>query len=390
MHISCLSAGYGSSRTNRLKRVMLAAILIFGVSSIGTAAPTTINAVDSGRVRQSTPTENFALGNLVVQKNTSNENQSFIKFDLTGIFASEISSALLRINCIGAGAATTVKVYSCDNDSWSSASLTWNNKPAAGTQQASIAITTTGWYEADITSWVVSQFTGDKTVSIVILDDQNLNVNTQYNSAGAVDANKPKLVIEAAGEPETKTISGTVTLDGSGLAGVTMAGMPGSPVTNASGFYTGSVPVGWSGTIAPSRLGHTFTPANRSYSNVQDDQANQDYTAEIVQLEAWQYMTPNSYWSFPIQQAPVDPKSYFYIEHWKSISTTYNIQMNSANTGNFGFALYIGTASDPLWTVTNINSGEQFTFRGPANMVPSPGDGEVACIDTTQDVGNRE
>ena len=37
--------------------------------------------------------------------------------------------------------------------------------------------------------------------------------------------------------PTYYTVSGTVTLGGSGLAGVTMSGLTGNPVTNASGVY---------------------------------------------------------------------------------------------------------------------------------------------------------
>ena len=38
-----------------------------------------------------------------------------------------------------------------------------------------------------------------------------------------------------------------MTLGGSPLAGVVMNGLIGSPVTNASGVYTGTETVGWTG-----------------------------------------------------------------------------------------------------------------------------------------------
>ena len=47
-------------------------------------------------------------------------------------------------------------------------------------------------------------------------------------------------------------ITGTITLAGSPLAGVTMAGLPGNPVTDGGGHYAGPVGFGWSGTVTPS------------------------------------------------------------------------------------------------------------------------------------------
>jgi photosystem II stability/assembly factor-like uncharacterized protein/protocatechuate 3,4-dioxygenase beta subunit len=78
------------------------------------------------------------------------------------------------------------------------------------------------------------------------------------------------------------TISGTITLDGSPLSGVLMSGLPGSPRTNISGFYTAAVTSGWSGTVTPSLPGFTFSPPQRSYSNVNANQAGQDYASSYV------------------------------------------------------------------------------------------------------------
>jgi hypothetical protein len=73
------------------------------------------------------------------------------------------------------------------------------------------------------------------------------------------------------------TISGSVgTLDG-----VTMNGLPGSPVTSGGGFYSAAVDEGWSGTVTPEKEGCTFDPANRAYSDVTSDQLGQDYTPTI-------------------------------------------------------------------------------------------------------------
>ncbi len=81
----------------------------------------------------------------------------------------------------------------------------------------------------------------------------------------------------------TYTISGTIQDGGSTpIAGVVMSGLPGSPSTDGSGFYTASVDHGWSGTVTPTLAGYTFSPPNTVYSNVTSDQLNEDYTATLL------------------------------------------------------------------------------------------------------------
>jgi len=79
----------------------------------------------------------------------------------------------------------------------------------------------------------------------------------------------------------TYTISGTSTSDGNPLATVVMSGLPGDPVTNFSGFYTTTVEYGWDGTVTPSLSGYSFTPINRTYTDVVSDQTGQDYSATL-------------------------------------------------------------------------------------------------------------
>ena len=72
------------------------------------------------------------------------------------------------------------------------------------------------------------------------------------------------------------TISGTVYLDGvvnKPIEGVTLTakgwnGYMVNELTNSDGDYTIDVPYGFSGKVAPSKTGYTFTPVSRSYDNV--------------------------------------------------------------------------------------------------------------------------
>jgi len=67
-----------------------------------------------------------------------------------------------------------------------------------------------------------------------------------------------------------------------GVAGVTLAytdNGPKSVLADGSGNYTITVPFGWTGTVTPKKIGYQFTPASKSYSNVQLNQTAQNYTA---------------------------------------------------------------------------------------------------------------
>jgi hypothetical protein len=80
----------------------------------------------------------------------------------------------------------------------------------------------------------------------------------------------------------TYIISGNVTSGGTGLSGVTMNGLPESPVTIGDGSYSDTVDHGWSGTAAPVLAGYTFTPDSIAYTNITSDQTGQDYTAALL------------------------------------------------------------------------------------------------------------
>jgi uncharacterized delta-60 repeat protein len=76
----------------------------------------------------------------------------------------------------------------------------------------------------------------------------------------------------------TYTISGTISA-ATPLSGVVMDGLPGSPTTDASGYYEATVDCGWSGIVTPTLTRHIFSPSNRSYDDLSSDQAGQDYEA---------------------------------------------------------------------------------------------------------------
>jgi phosphatidylethanolamine-binding protein (PEBP) family uncharacterized protein len=93
----------------------------------------------------------------------------------------------------------------------------------------------------------------------------------------------------SAATPPTLQVSGTVTLQGAALSGVSFTATGGASCTksNGAGQYACTVPQGWSGTVTPFLSGYNFTPPSRGYSNVVANQATQGYTAAIKPATVW-------------------------------------------------------------------------------------------------------
>ena len=85
------------------------------------------------------------------------------------------------------------------------------------------------------------------------------------------------------GSPTTYTISGTVTLNGNGLEGVTLEDGSGNylATTDANGLYSFTEDAGWSEMVIPYKQFFTFTPPNRTYNNLSGNQEDQDYAAAL-------------------------------------------------------------------------------------------------------------
>jgi hypothetical protein len=76
------------------------------------------------------------------------------------------------------------------------------------------------------------------------------------------------------------TISGNV-----GMPGVTLNYIDKTfktVTTDGSGNYSVSVPIGWSGTVTPSKVGYNFSPVSRNYINMSSIQVAQNYVATSV------------------------------------------------------------------------------------------------------------
>lgn len=95
--------------------------------------------------------------------------------------------------------------------------------------------------------------------------------NTNYNAATQISQNVTA---------DALTISGNADIEGVTLNYTD--GTAKSVLTDATGAYSFMVPFNWSGTVTPSKTGYTFTPTNRSYTNVITSKTEQDYAATAI------------------------------------------------------------------------------------------------------------
>ena len=98
--------------------------------------------------------------------------------------------------------------------------------------------------------------------------DVNANISGKNYAGTYKTFNITGLVTDNTGDPVSDA---TVTFGGSGGGSVT---------TNASGYYSKSVPYNYSGTATPAKACLVFSPENRLYTEVTSHQSNQDYSAQ--------------------------------------------------------------------------------------------------------------
>jgi len=161
--------------------------------------------------------------------------------------------------------------------------------------------------------------------------------NPPSRSYGSVSANQGEQ--DYAATMAHVQVSGNVhTSDGAPIGGVVMSGLPGNPTTASSGNYSAQVDLGWSGTVAPTLSGYTFTPYSRSYGSLSASQSGQDYVA-----------------------APPPPSPQ--IELWTSLSSITNGQNTPVNFGSVK-----ENQTGPTITFTIHNAGGQNLTLGAVTV----------------------
>jgi PKD repeat protein len=147
----------------------------------------TFTATDDAQVRVALPTSNFGSSTELRIRSDGgvNDYQSYVKFSVSGV-SGAITSAKLRL-FVTDPSNVGGRLYQTGT-SWSESTITWNNKPAFGSQLGSAGPTTLGtWVEFDVSSAVTANGTYAFGLDSTSTDSQ------VYSSRQG--ANAPQLVV---------------------------------------------------------------------------------------------------------------------------------------------------------------------------------------------------
>ncbi|WP_221392049.1 ELWxxDGT repeat protein [Dyadobacter sp. NIV53] len=136
----------------------------------------------------------------------SYQRNTYLKFPLFGV--GQISSARLRVfgSNVQSSAATTLSVFGVQDDNWLEEGIAWQNAPSEtdGTLGSIEVTNTKKYYELDVTAYVRSQLSGNRSVSLLLTNPNNQNARLTFNSRESA-ANRPQLVIETTAPPAART-----------------------------------------------------------------------------------------------------------------------------------------------------------------------------------------
>ncbi len=173
------------------------------VSITVTSTTTTVNPVADAYVQNGNKANtNYGTATtLMVRKDgTSNARETYARFNYSSFTGTTAGLAKLRVYVSAAGSQTskTISVYGLTDETWGETTITWNNKPTAGTLLGTITMSNaTGvWYEFNVTSYVNSQM-ADKIVSFRLVNEGATTGTTTSVTMSSREAssNKPELVI---------------------------------------------------------------------------------------------------------------------------------------------------------------------------------------------------
>ncbi|HEX8914550.1 MAG TPA: DNRLRE domain-containing protein, partial [Humisphaera sp.] len=168
------------------------------------AVPVTVKSTAAAYVRGGTSAgANFgAATDLSVRKaaTAADTRETYIKFDLAAAGVAALTSAKLRLygrlsdTSVGSLATT---VYSAADTAWGESTITWNNKPAAGTTSrgtVTVGGTAAKWYELDLTAFLKAELAAGRGVVTLVLRN-GATSTAQSLFAGDEQANGPQLVV---------------------------------------------------------------------------------------------------------------------------------------------------------------------------------------------------
>jgi hypothetical protein len=130
--------------------------------SVSASTPTDLSPIADSYVNSGAVSTNYGMAtSMVTKESAANDRSAYLKFDLSGLTGS-VSSATLRLYVKSLTAVADRIAYSVSTDTWTESGLTYSNRPAFGNPAGSVRVFGQGWVEFDVTSYVMSEYAGDK------------------------------------------------------------------------------------------------------------------------------------------------------------------------------------------------------------------------------------
>ncbi|MEN8260438.1 MAG: DNRLRE domain-containing protein, partial [Pseudomonadota bacterium] len=286
--------------------------------------------------------KNFGADDDLVVKSSSQgryTRRSYLRFDLGGFGASTADSATFNAFVYfheKPGTAVPLKLYSVSSDSWNEDTLTWNNQPGPAKLLGTVDVRDVGPVQFDITSQVKSELSGDKLLSLVLLEDSEKNKQLKIRSR-TQEEDPPRLEI-----------------------------MPSASECSSPGTATPP--------IAPTGL---------TASAVSPEQIDLEWSDNAVDESGYQIerSPDNSSWT-PIDTAPADTTSY--TDALVASSSTYHYRVRAYNGA--GASAWSGSASATTPAADPGGSTSTLTFDAIAdasiyNKQPTNNYGSLTRLD---------
>jgi hypothetical protein len=145
--------------------VSLAVTALLGASQVRAQALLHFPAVADSYVDSFNPNTNYGLSPFLEVSGGAlpgtEFRHTFVKFDLS-TFEGPLSAATLvlygqHVNPAGTTGSEPDTAWGVTDNSWTTLGITWNNQPAMGPEQSTTDVSTLGYYDWDVTSFVQSQ-----------------------------------------------------------------------------------------------------------------------------------------------------------------------------------------------------------------------------------------
>jgi hypothetical protein len=135
----------------------------------------------------------------------NNARETYLRFNLSQV-SGTVSSAILRVYGKIDGTTTPtvpVAVFPCSNTSWTENTITWNNKPAAGStglDTTTITNTAYTYFTWDVTAYVAAELAASRNDISLVMKSLAAHDPRIFFNASEATANPPQLVVTVSTE----------------------------------------------------------------------------------------------------------------------------------------------------------------------------------------------